>query len=144
MNYIIFPNQLFYNIKHIDKKSNIYLIEEPRYFTDFKFHKLKLAYHRATMKKYFDYLKKKKYNIKYIEFHNIDDHFYTKLKEITFINPVDNKLLKKLKKLCNCNILDTQLFLISEKEINDNKNKFLINGKYRNDNFYKLNIHNIL
>ena len=29
---------------------HVYLIEEPRYFTDFMFHKLKLAYHRASMK----------------------------------------------------------------------------------------------
>ena len=59
MHYLIFPNQLFYNIKNID--CIILLIEEPRYFTDFKFHKLKLAYHRATMKKYYDYLKKKNF-----------------------------------------------------------------------------------
>ena len=53
MNYLIFPTQLYYNIKL--SYSHIYLIEEPRYFTDFKFHKLKLAYHRASMKKYYDY-----------------------------------------------------------------------------------------
>jgi deoxyribodipyrimidine photolyase-related protein len=53
---LIFPHQLFYKVDHIlDDK--IYLIEEPRYFTDFKFHKLKLAYHRASMKKYYNFLK---------------------------------------------------------------------------------------
>ena len=57
-NFIIFPNQLYKNINYHDKI--IYLVEEPRYFTDFNFHKLKLAYHRASMKKYYDYLKKKK------------------------------------------------------------------------------------
>ena len=50
MNLLILPTQL-YNII-INKDYNIYIIEEPRYFTDFKFHKLKLAYHRASMKKY--------------------------------------------------------------------------------------------
>ena len=52
MNFFIFPHQLFYNLKHLQKNYHIYLIEEPRYFIDFNFHKLKLAYHRATMKKY--------------------------------------------------------------------------------------------
>ena len=37
----------------------VYLIEEPLYFTDFKFHKLKLAYHRASMKCYESMLIKK-------------------------------------------------------------------------------------
>ena len=61
MNFIIFPHQLFYNNdKKLKEYETIYLIEEPRYFTDFNFHKLKLAYHRASMKKYYDYLKKKK------------------------------------------------------------------------------------
>ena len=50
MIFLIFPHQLFYDLKHLNKKDKIYLIEEPRFFTDFKFHKLKLAYHRATMK----------------------------------------------------------------------------------------------
>jgi hypothetical protein len=52
MNLIILPNQLF-PLKLIKEKiTHIYLIEEPRYFTDFNFHKLKLMYHRASMKKY--------------------------------------------------------------------------------------------
>lgn len=65
-NFLIFPNQLYNISKSTYNGKIIYLIEEPRYFTDFKFHKLKLAYHRATMKKYYDYLTKNKYNIHYI------------------------------------------------------------------------------
>ena len=52
MIFIVFPTQLYNDIKILDEYKKIYLLEEPRYFTDFKFHKLKLAYHRATMKKY--------------------------------------------------------------------------------------------
>jgi deoxyribodipyrimidine photolyase-related protein len=54
MIFLIFPNQLFKNYKHLKNIKKNYLIEEPRFFTDFKFHKLKIAYHRATMKKYYD------------------------------------------------------------------------------------------
>ena len=56
---LILPNQLF-PIKILPSNINtIYILEEPRYFVDFNFHKLKLIYHRASMKKYYDSLKKK-------------------------------------------------------------------------------------
>jgi len=58
-NFFIFPVHLFKETKNLLNK-NIYLIEDPIYFTMYKYHKLKLAYHRATMKYYYDYLKKKK------------------------------------------------------------------------------------
>ena len=54
--FLLYPTQLFNNIdKLLNKK--IYLLEEPIYFSKYKFHKLKLAYHRATMKNYYDFLK---------------------------------------------------------------------------------------
>ena len=76
MSLLILPNQLFdckmiesiVDNNDIDK---VYLIEEPRYFTDYKFHKLKLAYHRATMKKYFTKLSKK-VNVNYINFFKVN------------------------------------------------------------------------
>ena len=67
MAFLLFPTQLFPSLSHLQNDSikQIYLIEEPRYFTDFKYHKLKLAYHRASMKKYYDTLVKKKLKVKY-------------------------------------------------------------------------------
>ena len=56
---IVLPNQLFpiKMLKALFKKlgqplDKVILIEEPRYFTDFRFHKLKLVYHRVTMQSY--------------------------------------------------------------------------------------------
>ena len=72
MSILIFPHQLFNNIDHLNKNDKIYLIEEQRFFTDFSFHKLKLAYHRATMKKYYDSLKKK-FNCHYIEYSKVSN-----------------------------------------------------------------------
>ena len=137
VNFIIFPNQLYYDIKFNDLTENIYIVEEPRYFTDFKFHKLKLAYHRASMKKYFVYIKNKQYNISYINYDKVTDKFYKSLKTITFYDMYDNKLKQKLNKLCDCIILPQQQFLLSNEEIIENKNLFYTNGKYRNDLFYK-------
>jgi deoxyribodipyrimidine photolyase-related protein len=128
MNFIILPTQLYYDID-IDKNYKIYLLEEPRYFTDLKFHKLKIAYHRATMKKYYDYLLSKDYKVKYIEYHLINKQFYKNLKEITLYDPYDTIFLEKL---TNFTLLPNRQFLLSEEEINNFKK-----DKYQHDSFYK-------
>lgn len=140
MVFLIFPHQLFNNIDHLEINDKIYLVEEPRYFTDFKFHKLKLAFHRATMKKYYDFLKKKKYNIKYIEYYNVND-FYKKIldNEITiiFVNDfsLNNKLLKLFKK--KLKILENKNFLIKQNELKIINDLIKKNNKYSHDEFYK-------
>jgi len=128
MNFIILPTQLYYDID-IDKSYKIYLLEEPRYFTDLKFHKLKLAYHRATMKKYYDYLLSKDYKVKYVEYHSINKQFYKDLKEITLYDPYDSIFLEKLSKYT---LLPNKQFLLSDEEINNFKKE-----KYQHDSFYR-------
>jgi deoxyribodipyrimidine photolyase-related protein len=143
MSLLIFPNQLF-PLKMINsieslKFNKIFIIEEPRYFIDFKFHKLKLVYHRASMKKYYNELNKK-FNIVYIDFKNVTKDFYKKLNDdaTTFFNPIDHKLLTKLSKLLNkANMIDNLNFLLTPDEIKENKDKFFLNNKYSHDNFYK-------
>jgi deoxyribodipyrimidine photolyase-related protein len=134
MNLIIFPNQL-YDIK-FSKDLHIYLVEEPRFFTDFKFHKLKLAYHRASMKKYYDKLKKK-YKIKYINFNQVTNAFYKELKEITIYDPYDIILLEKLNKLVKVNILDNIQFLLTNQQVVEMQKEIFPKKKYRHDIFYK-------
>ena len=142
--FLIFPIHLFKNIKTLKKLNNdhnIYIIEEPIYFFDYKYHKLKLAYHRASMKCYFDYLKKNKLNVEYIEF-NKANSFYESLKkkeEIYTYESFDNKLNKKLKKyIKNLNILESLNFLVNQTYLDENKNKFYKNGKYNHVGFYKM------
>jgi deoxyribodipyrimidine photolyase-related protein len=143
MSLLIYPNQLF-PLKMINsieslKFNKIFIIEEPRYFIDFKFHKLKLVYHRASMKKYYNELSKK-FNIVYIDFKNVTKDFYKKLNDdtTTYFNPIDHKLLTKLSKLLNkANMIDNLNFLLTPDEIKENKDKFFHNNKYSHDNFYK-------
>jgi deoxyribodipyrimidine photolyase-related protein len=144
MNLIILPNQLF-PIESIKKYklNEIYLLEEPRYFTDFLFHKLKLVYHRASMKKYYDLLLSKYKNIKihYIEFTSINDSFYSSLNsdKTLYYDPVDHKLFNKYSKLLNkAEILDNLNFLLTTKEINENKSIFYNSKtkKYNHESFY--------
>jgi deoxyribodipyrimidine photolyase-related protein len=145
MIFIIFPTQLFKNIKHLKNATKIYLIEEPRFFTDFKFHKLKLAYHRATMKKYYDKLKKK-FNITYVEYVNVDDDFYKSLGQFTYIDTCDNILNDKLNRIlkknnnintCKDTRIDTLHFLINPNEFDDIKKIIHNNNKYSHEKFYK-------
>ena len=130
-NLILFPHQL-YNPKFIEFKDykNIIIIEEPRFFTDFSFHKLKLAFHRASMKKYYNNIKKKHLHVKYIEFYKINDLFYKELNEIYIYDPYDHKLIKKLNKLVKVNIISNLQFLVNPNELNKD-------DKYRHDSFYK-------
>ena len=139
--FLIFPIHLFKNFdKLINKK--VYLIEEPRYFTDFKYHKLKLAYHRESMKYYYDYLVKNNIHVEYIDFYNVNEKFYKSLlmqnKNIYMYNPCDKVLTKNvLKYIPKIIIEETLNFLVNEKIINENINEFYNGKKYNHQNFYK-------
>jgi deoxyribodipyrimidine photolyase-related protein len=136
---IILPNQLFPLKILPDNIDTIYLIEEPRYFTDFDFHKLKLVYHRASMKKYENEVSKK-YKCVYKDFNKVNTTLYSSLnKESTYyFNPIDHKLFNKYKKLLSkATMIDNLNFLLTPKEIEDNKNVFYKNNKYSHDLFYK-------
>lgn len=118
--FLIFPTQLFelnkisndFKSLRIDK---IFIIEEPIYFTKYKFHKLKLAFHRASMKCYFDYLKSKKYDVKYYEF---KDNYLSDLKnnDIFFYNPIDHTLVKKLEKT-KLTMLESPEFITTHEDL---------------------------
>jgi deoxyribodipyrimidine photolyase-related protein len=142
--FLLFPVNLFSNIEKL-KNKKIYLIEEPRFFTDFIYHKLKIAYHRATMKSYYYYLLDQKIDVTYFDFKDINEEFYKNLiKNFTKIytyNPCDNILLNKLNNYIgksNIIIEETLNFLVSEKFLEKNIDTFFKNGKYSHQNFYKM------
>ena len=137
--FLIFPIHLFINIKLLINKK-IYLIEDERFFVDFKYHKLKIAYHRATMKSYYDYLKSHKLDVKYIEFNDNIKEIYKDISKynVYCYSPNDNILKDKLLKyIHHIHILDTPNFLINEELIKNNIDKFYQKGKYNHQNFYK-------
>ena len=142
MKLILFPNQLFpINMLNNIDIDTIYLIEDPRYFTDYNFHKLKLMYHRASMKKYIDNLKKEKINSIYVNYNKVNNDLYKLLNKNTtiYFNPIDHNLENKLnKKLSKAKMIDNLNFLLTPNEIKENKNIFTDkNGKYSHDLFYK-------
>jgi deoxyribodipyrimidine photolyase-related protein len=67
---IVFPHQLFEHSSLISTCDIIYLVEEWLYFKQYNFHKKKIAFHRASMKFYENYLQSKKIKVIYIDAHH--------------------------------------------------------------------------
>ena len=101
--FLILPNQLF-DKKFLDKKNKHILWEHPHYFKSFNYNKKKLMLHRASMKYYFDYLKKHKFNVTYLEFFEKFTYTYD---QYTLFDPVD-----KIDLPGEVNIIDTPNFLL--------------------------------
>jgi deoxyribodipyrimidine photolyase-related protein len=136
--------------------STIYIIEEPIYFGDrdvkLNFNKLKLIYHRASMKYYHDYLEK---NISKTQTHNITITYldYNDLKsktssgyktiknnaKIHMFDPVDTLLESKYAKLFGkkLNYLDSPLFLCSNKNLEEYHKTKPNKDSYTHASFYK-------
>ncbi|RXK00527.1 cryptochrome/photolyase family protein [Arcobacter sp. CECT 8986] len=91
--FLIYPHQLFENID-ILKDKKVLLIEEPLFFTQYKFHIQKLVLHRASMKFYEQYLLKNSIDVEYYE----DESYLEKYKDenIYFYEVFDNYLEKKI------------------------------------------------
>jgi deoxyribodipyrimidine photolyase-related protein len=70
--FLIYPHQLFEDIQYLKNSDLVYLIEEPLYFSGFRFHKQKLILHRASMKSYQDYLIGQDIAVEYIEYHKLE------------------------------------------------------------------------
>ena len=143
--FLVLPIHLFSNTELLENKK-VYLLEEPRYFTDFKYHKLKLVYHRASMKSYYDYLREKNIDVEYVSFLDIQKNktFYKKMlkmkpNEIECYDMNDFVLENKMKKQIPNLILHNSLnFTLNPEIINENKNVFMNkNGGYRHDLFYE-------
>ncbi|MDG2152931.1 MAG: cryptochrome/photolyase family protein, partial [Crocinitomicaceae bacterium] len=125
---LIFPHQLFETSSLIDNGFDIYLVEEYLFFRHYKFHKQKIAFHRASMKAYQAYLESKSRTVFYIDAFE-DNASITSLlealikkgvSEILFYDPVDNWLSKRINSFearLNIQCLDTPYFINSNKDL---------------------------
>ncbi len=127
---LIFPHQLFERNPLLAHVSKVYLIEEYLFFEQFNFHKAKLAHQRASMRFYSNYLQEQGAEVHYIsEQPNTDVRVLInglskeKALSIHFIDPIDDWLMKRVKKACDINYLEirvhaTPQFLTPEKLFN--------------------------
>ena len=67
---IIFPHQLFEENPCLRRNRKVFMVEEFLFFRQYKFHKQKLAFHRASMKFYEDFLLKNSFDVEYIDSDN--------------------------------------------------------------------------
>ncbi|MGQ9799937.1 MAG: cryptochrome/photolyase family protein [Ignavibacterium sp.] len=102
---LIFPHQLFEKHPALGSDRIVYLVEENLFFTQYKFHKQKLVFHRASMKFYQEFLERKEIKVIYIDSSSeLSDIrkliLYLKQKgiqEIHFADVADNWLDKRIK-----------------------------------------------
>lgn len=143
---IIFPHQLFQNTEVSDQCEKIYLIEEYLFFNQYEFHKAKLAFHRATMKAYENYLKDSGKHVVYIEAiqEESDTRFLIPklikegIKKIHIIDPTDNWLVKHIKSVSSDITIEwyeNPLFINSKSELSGffkpTKKKFFQTSFYK-------------
>ena len=128
---VIFPHQLFEESPLFKTKTAIYLIEEYLFFKQYPFHKQKIAFHRATMKSYADFMQKdRNIEVHYIESkEEISDIrlFILELKRqgvehISYIEPTDNWLQSRIEKSClksniSTTVYDSPLFLNTKEDL---------------------------
>ena len=102
---ILFPNQLFQESPLFENNAPFYLVEEFLFFKQYPFHKQKIAFHRATMKRYADFLQiEKNLEVHYVESADQNSDIRNLVPElkilgvdhIHYIDPVDNWLQKRL------------------------------------------------
>ena len=143
---IIFPHQLFSESVLLENGYDVYLIEEFLFFKQYKFHKQKLAFHRASMKFYQSYLESIEIKVHYID---CDDKlsdirkFKSELKKqsvdtIHVLNPTDDWLERRLRKVATnreIQIYDDPQFLNTPEDLS----KFFRSDKksFFQTSFYK-------
>lgn len=144
---ILFPHQLFEENDLMKKCKTIYLVEEWLFFKQYSFHKQKIAFHRASMKFYADYLRSKKIEVKYVDARNkladvrkLIPYLKSQgVDRIEFIDPTDCWLEQRMELSCKSEGIKlvkkkTPMFLNSSDEIAD-----YFSGKSRlfQTDFYK-------
>tara|TARA_B110000977_G_scaffold195187_1_gene273145 strand:+ start:2314 stop:3801 length:1488 start_codon:yes stop_codon:yes gene_type:complete len=104
---LVFPNQLFKESPLFESNAPFYIVEEYLFFKQYKFHQQKIAFHRATMKRYADFIRKEKnLEVYYIEATQdisdirllIPELKAEGIEQVNYIDPVDNWLQKRLDK----------------------------------------------
>lgn len=144
---LVFPHQLFEKSVLLDNDYPIYLVEEWLFFHQYPFHKQKIAFHRAAMKCYTDYLNGIGKEVIYIE--AIEDQsdirkliprlFKKGIEQLLCIDPVDDWLSQRIKSAAETynikiQVYDSPLFLNTREDLSHHFKKG--RKKYHQTKFY--------
>ncbi len=126
---LIFPHQLFQENPAIAPGRTVYLVEEHLFFQQYRFHKQKLLYHRATMRFYADYLSAEGCQVEYIpaqrqeaDIRKLVPHLQAKkVSAIHCCQPTDDWLSNRLTRVAekadiSLKFYDSPMFLNNEQE----------------------------
>jgi deoxyribodipyrimidine photolyase-related protein len=125
---LIFPHQLFAESPLLENGQEVYLMEEYLFFKQYFFHKQKIAFHRASMKCYQHYLEEKGIKVNYIDSQNrlsdirvfIEEIKSKNIRDINVIDPVDNYLERRIKKItenCKLSVFSSPMFLNTKEDL---------------------------
>ena len=126
--HLIFPHQLFQESPLFEIDVPIYIVEEYLFFKHYPFHKQKIAFHRASMKAYQNYLQGLNHKVHYIDSDHIladirqfhEEIKSKKIDSINLIEPSDNWLeqrIESLSKSCKINTYPNPQFLNSKEDL---------------------------
>jgi deoxyribodipyrimidine photolyase-related protein len=145
---IVFPHQLHEDLSSFTQSDTYYLVEEHLFFRAFNFHKQKIAFHRASMQYYKDYLTETGARVNYISSIEKESDIRILIKnlgkegieEISCYEVTDDWLSRRLKKSCarhniKLNLFPSPLFINSEVELQSffkpEKKKFFQTSFYK-------------
>lgn len=125
--FIVFPNQLFEDLPAVLSRANmahadIAVVEEPLYFYDpaarpYKINQLKIAFHRASMRAYYDWLKSKvRGHVMYVDYKDALGSF-AKKRPLAFIDPIDHAVMRKYASATPTVLQDTPAFLMGQDDL---------------------------
>ena len=145
---LVFPHQLLEQNPLLGSCDTIYMVEEYLFFRYYRFHKQKIAFHRASMKFYADFLLSKNIKVIYIEAHT--DHGDIRkllpflksqgIDHISFVDTTDTWLEKRINEVCTDQKISitkhtSPLFLNTPEELDAyfaNKKRFFQTDFYKN------------
>jgi deoxyribodipyrimidine photolyase-related protein len=124
---LIYPPQLFEEHPALKKGRDVFIVEDPLFFGDakypLKFHKMKLTFHRASMKVYAEMLKKRKFNVSYIDY--------------SILSKDTNSLFRIIieKKYESIHVCEPDDFILNKRILRNCNRQNLHLVKYRNPSF---------
>jgi len=127
---ILFPHQLLEQLPF--QSEHIYLVEEFLFFRQYKFHKQKLVFHRASMKYYELYLRQKGWNITYVESHSQESDIRLLLplintkERLEYIDTTDNWLERRIQQTARMSGINIKKY----------ENSLFLNTMEENDLFF--------
>jgi deoxyribodipyrimidine photolyase-related protein len=129
---LVFPHQLFHDHPALDAGREVWMVEDPLFFTQYIFHKKKLVFHRASMMEYKEYLEHHGFRVRYIEISNSCSSTEglfglmkrERVKKVVCCDPVDYLLTRRLTRYAqetntDLEIVESPNFLNSDRDVKD-------------------------